>query len=858
MLIAALGLGTWAYFVVKNSKKPTVDALAVLPNNCLVYIKVNNFFELNKKLNSQSIIIDKLKNFNEVNTFCNSIHFLDSLLNSNKNLYNEINETPIHIAFYDVNWLLTFNIIELGNQEIIEKQLVELLNAKKINDDLFEFELIKNQKKYFNLNLGVVCFSNEKKIILSASNKKQPKLINNEKFLAFKKSQIENELLSIYINHNNYGTSKINLKLNLNSVSKHGYSQGSIDIKPSEITLNGFLMPDSTDLFSLLLNQTAPEFDFLSNLPIDTKSFKAYGFSSFSEIKNKSTSIFPSKLNNYWKELNNIALYNLEKEFYENIENYLIQFETATSRKKFTAIKLADTLLAPEHLKLISESSIFENEIKLYKLITIDTLKSTNLFYPLLTDNFTFASFYKSFIYFSESKIELAQLINDLKRNNSFINNENFITYKNNNLPERFNFISYTEPNQLTPNNPLFFNFNKISTDNAFENFKHFSFSLTSHKHNFNYRCHFSYELESSQNQNARLWSFNLQAPSTKKITPFINHLNNENEFVIQDDAKALYLINAKGNLIWKKVLNENIESQIYTVDVFKNNKYQLLFNTKNYLHLIDRNGKYLEGYPLKLISASSSPLSLIDFNNDKNYRLFIACANNFIYNYSISGKLQEGFLPFKTKQLVVLKIQQVKIGEKDYIVALDNAGQIYALSRKGELRINFKNKIESNCQAFYIDAASNNSSSHIIYYDQKNNSIQKISFSDKKNTIKLNALINAPSVSFASMNEKKTMNLLLTTNLNVQAYDFNGNLLFENNNLIDFKYSDFYNGLSQSFFYSYNELKNTLFILDQHTLKIKKMSASSLPLISNLFNDNKLYIVAMNGQELFCEPINN
>jgi hypothetical protein len=53
--------------------------------------------------------------------------------------------------------------------------------------------------------------------------------------------------------------------------------------------------------------------------------------------------------------------------------------------------------------------------------------------------------------------------------------------------------------------------------------------------------------------------------------------------------------------------LNEKITGNIYMIDYFRNGKYQLLFSGKNYLHLLDRNGNYVERYPVKMRSAASN-----------------------------------------------------------------------------------------------------------------------------------------------------------------------------------------------------------------------------------------------------------
>jgi hypothetical protein len=334
---------------------------------------------------------------------------------------------------------------------------------------------------------------------------------------------------------------------------------------------------------------------------------------------------------------------------------------------------------------------------------------------------------------------------------------------------------------------------------------------------------------------------------------PFTNHLTKENELVIQDELNNLYLINAKGNKLWQKKINERILSKIFTVDMFKNNKFQILFNTKSYIHLIDRNGNYVQGYPVKLPSDATSPLSLLDYDTDKNYRLFIACKNKNIYNYSIYGIKQQGFKPITTYNEVNLPLQYVKVGLSDYLVTIDNMGKIYTYSRKGEERIGLKNKTIQNCSAFFVDASNTINSTFLVYVDDKNNLLNKISFADKKEIKKLNTQINDASISFSLIDDNRTMDVLITTANQVLAYDFNGNLIFEKNIDKELSLSDFYSDENNANAFSFSSSLKQLFISDINQQKTKVINASALPVISNLFNDNKKYIIYCNNNFINC-----
>lgn len=75
---------------------------------------------------------------------------------------------------------------------------------------------------------------------------------------------------------------------------------------------------------------------------------------------------------------------------------------------------------------------------------------------------------------------------------------------------------------------------------------------------------------------------------------------------------------------MWKVALGEKIIGNVFMIDYYRNGKNQLLFSGKNDLHLLDRNGNYVERYPVKLRSPGSGPLALFDYDNNQVYRLII------------------------------------------------------------------------------------------------------------------------------------------------------------------------------------------------------------------------------------------
>ena len=188
-------------------------------------------------------------------------------------------------------------------------------------------------------------------------------------------------------------------------------------------------------------------------------------------------------------------------------------------------------------------------------------------------------------------------------------------------------------------------------------------------------------------------WETLLDTAAAIKPFFFINHTTGAREIFIQDLKNNGYLINSTGRVLWKIPLNEKINGQVYSIDYYRNGKFQLLFAGKNYLHLIDRNGNYVERYPVRLRSSAASPLALFYYDNNLDYRLLIAGEDKVIYAYDKTGNTIKGWKSFKTNGTVLNEISWFRVSGKDFIVASDEAS-FYLLDRTGNVRLRLKEPV--------------------------------------------------------------------------------------------------------------------------------------------------------------------
>lgn len=220
-------------------------------------------------------------------------------------------------------------------------------------------------------------------------------------------------------------------------------------------------------------------------------------------------------------------------------------------------------------------------------------------------------------------------------------------------------------------------------------------------------------------------WETLLDTAACIKPFFFTNHNTGAKEIFIQDYKNNAYLINAAGRVLWKIALGEKITGNVYMIDYFRNGKYQLLFSGKYYLHLLDRNGNYVERYPIKLRSYASGALALFDYDNNQDYRLVIPGEDKLIYAYDKAGNVVKGWKPFRTNGLVRSDVRFFRISGKDYLIASDE-DEVYFLDRTGSVKLKLK---ETVTRAIKSEMRLTQGADPVLVFSAPDGTIQFVSF---------------------------------------------------------------------------------------------------------------------------------
>jgi hypothetical protein len=189
----------------------------------------------------------------------------------------------------------------------------------------------------------------------------------------------------------------------------------------------------------------------------------------------------------------------------------------------------------------------------------------------------------------------------------------------------------------------------------------------------------------------------------------------------VQDQENNLYLIATDGKVLWKKQLDSQIQGKIHQVDIYRNGRLQLAFNTQHEFYIVDRNGKTVAPFHKKF-EGLLLPLAVFDYEKNKDYR-FVITEGKKIHMYNRTFNIVSGFNFTKTKSNVIKTPQHFRIGNKDYITVAEENGTLNVLNRRGHHRIKIKDKTnfsENNLYLYRNKFTLTDNKGFLIHYDSK------------------------------------------------------------------------------------------------------------------------------------------
>lgn len=666
-------LGFLFLFNCVPEKDVHAPALAILPENTPIVIKINDYDTFSSEI-KENEIIKSFQNSEGINQLTDLLQPLKHIKSSLGGYLAFIDLTKDNIGFvYIPNDSLPQVVIDSTTNKIIEKisKGMSTMNRYEIDGNIFYTSIIEN-KEIVGSSEAVI-----EMVWKTLDNSTLPK----EQFMRFDQMDNLTKSAQIWIDLNN-GQNFVHKFLDTQSDSDaFGYADWlSLDISANDdsLILNGIsIVQDTVQKYLRLFSNSRPVSNGTTKLaPEQSGSFISF---TFNDYKN-----FSRNQKGFTDELGtNDSIFSVVEEI--GISQWYD--EKVVLLKTYGKENVADYINGLQTGSLDYQGS----EIKELKKDSLLQLS----FYPLLEDfDLNFATVMENTFAFSTTKETLEQFINSNKLGQTF---EKSLLFENVQelITEESSILSVSNTENITKNLQLtgLGVFTEVIKKANLKN--HLFGSQIISDAGFLHTNFFIKKISASGKKTGTSEMFKTQLDADIYMNPqfFTNHRTKRKDIVVQDQDNVLYLVTNKGTIIWKKQLESAIQGKIHEVDIYRNGKYQLAFTTNNRFYVIDRNGKEVAPFTFKYEGGNLNPLAVFDYANNKTYR-FVVTQGDKVYMYNNEGKIVSGYKYTKAEDSILGAPQHFVIGTRDYLVFKLANGNLKILDRVGRDRIKVSEKI--------------------------------------------------------------------------------------------------------------------------------------------------------------------
>lgn len=690
-LISIVGLSIYLVNNTSITKPSESNPLFAVPERTAAFVVSNDVFSLNTKLDSLSYL-NQLQEASIFNAFKEQLSFLDWFYHEN-NLTVPFNKVVFSLNNSGSSNLGFLAIIEL-EQAVTLAQLKKLLksNYKNIQEYKYQdekiFTIVNDSKKLsFSIYNNLLLYSAHAPLIEESINtlKKENHKTNTKAFQKLGTNNLQKDL-NVFIDYNSINDLKAILfnaeflSTNMSTLKNVKWSNTAIQFNENELDFRNnysYQFGDKSNI-DYLAKSNPVKFTLDNFLPNNTAYFNA--------IKSENNHTYKSNELAYqyfspWLD-EEIAFFSIET----FDEDYLKRSGLVLKAKNIDTAKVNLYLLNKEMKPVESyeNMAIYEMNVDV-----ISKIFKSKLFYF----NKPYFSFIGNNVVFANDITVLRTCYQKFK-SNKFLKGDLAFQEFIANTANLSNSLIYLNPQRWSTAINYIFNKKGVTTNfgkSKIETFVTDSSVYSIGKISFN---------KENIKKTTKLWQLSLDTISNFKPQIVINADNMRKEILTQDEKNNVYLINQSGEILFKKKISEKIIGDVYQIDYFKSGKLQYVFNTSNHIFVLDRKGRVLNGFPLKLPSESSNSILVVNYDKAKIYRYFVACKNGNIYGYEANGKPLDSWSPLAGNfGQVTNKLKHNSFNGKDYIYFNNEKGTFYAVNRKGENKfepIQFKSKFST------------------------------------------------------------------------------------------------------------------------------------------------------------------
>jgi hypothetical protein len=761
ILILLIGGAGYEYFHLKKQEVPVSNAITAIPINASFIFESRKTFPLWKTISQTSLMWQDLLGTEDFAELNHNFQFLDSLTSDNAGIHALLEENPLFISAHingqeHLDYLFCGSVGGASEQAVVLPYMQTLGAKGQMTQMDYEGATIYCLKRqgwsdfYYSFQNDIFIASLQITLVQQSLRQLQShiSLLGNKYFTKVLATSGGQAIANLFINFQSfYNVASPFMTKSFNSSLSYisdfaEWMELDLTFTPNEIIMSGFTDADSTNgqFLGLFSKQPSRDVKVTSVLPANTALLSCFEISEYpayikqyKQYLGQHRKIY--KHNEWLDEVNKKYGMGIEKSFFSWIDNEvaLVITEPTDSTLQndiYAVVGASDIKDAATALDSLADSSTRVNDKEPFKdkymNHDIGCIEIEGLMPNILGGTFELLkkSFYTTigkYVVFANTSEALQMFIN---------------RYEGGNTLEKDSYYQSFIKDHVENESGLYVYNNIALSPLLYEQYLDKEYATAIKKHSdivrkfqavgmqMNYMQGMFYtniylkRNPQFKKQAGSLWQVALDT-AVATIPCWVTDHKTKNKFVfVQDKADNVYLISNTGKVQWKKKVDGRLLSEASEVDGLKNGKLQYIFNTAKYVYVQDRNGNNFASYPVKLASPASGPITLFDYDKDKKYRILVPCEDREIREYDVNGKAVEGWAKPQTADVIKCTAKHIAIGGMDYVVMVDESGNVYSYDRKGETRIHFKKKLPAHIAQFYFNEGTKLSDTYMLAAD--------------------------------------------------------------------------------------------------------------------------------------------
>lgn len=826
------------------TEQQMITPIEAVPATSPVFVKINDISSFPQLFSKQNKWWAELCKLEAIKNLDNSILSLDSAYNSNQELKLFCQKKEIIVTFspsstQNIETMAIIPVALSGEQKKANSFFNRLSNTNNITISKRKFGRNKiYEAKSTEGNLLFLYTFSHKLLLIS----KTPRLIEeallhienpdrktDSSLMPLLKTTNNQAQANLFVNHqlaSEIFSSVLSEEMAIQTAKLSSYAAWTeldITIKEDKILLSGFTNGNAqSNFFVTLLQGQEPGISKIESvLPSNITYFSSYYLSDISA--------FFSGLSKYKSQDENAApiISPMQQLFIEIFDGEMARatFAPDISPSKLGtlfAIKTKSGSYAlgklNQHFEkqgLYEKEFIVDNQTK-YIFYRSPIVNLTNiLFGNMFTETPTvWYTSYGNYLLFADSFSGLGKVIMSNILGETLLADVNYNKFQSS-LSSKNNYYFCCNTSNFFDHAQLFFNENissEIKTHDDFRKFTHFAWQTSSSGDMAYNNSSIVYD-ENITFKPQTVWQSRLAAPLAKR--PYIIEDKNDTQnrlLVLADTLNNLYLMNNVGRIVWQMNTGAQILSEFSLIEIGKNKDIHLVFNTKEKMFILDKDGKAAKNFPVLFKITATNGVSVFDYENNRTYRFFFACEDQRIYAYDIEGKSVEGWNPPKTDHPINKAVQHIAVEGKDYIIVSDLMKD-YIFDRKGNVRVptNFVYR-HSFLNEVYLEKRTKKNEPRLVTTDSEGN-IHYTYFNGKHENKSFKKLDNNSFFVAANINADVEPEYIFAQGNQLFATNINGDSLF----------SIAFNGQSllKPFIYTFSEKEKKIGVTDPQSNKV-------------------------------------